>query len=251
MRYGSNNVVTAVALITWNGCVPPDKDERTGNNVWTMGIAYPKTSVEAAELRALCQEAVNADPVFKGVMPAGGSLPFMECDTAKLGPLVNGMERVSAKTYNGMPRVIDANGADIPQMALANQLYPGCKVKLMVHAYTYNKAGNKGVALGLDAIQIIDATAEKLPVMAGPSAADVNAAFGQASGAAPAQAAPPPAAATVAMPPAPPITPNPAILVPPPGPMLTPAGVAAGGTYDNFKAAGWNDEQLRAQGYLA
>lgn len=69
-----------------------------------------------------------------------------------------------------------------------------------------------------------------------------------------AMVAPPPAAAAaapVAMPPAPPITPNPAILAPPPGPMLTPAGVAAGGTYDNFKAAGWNDEQLRAQGYLA
>lgn len=247
MRYGQNNVITAIALITWNGCVPPDKDERTGNPVWTMGVAYPKSSPEAAELRALCQEALNASE-FKGVMPAGGSLPFQECDTAKLGPLVTGMERVSAKTYNGMPQVLDKDGADVPQMALASQLYPGCKVKLMVHAYVYNKAGNKGVALGLDAIQIIDSTAEKLPVMAGPTAADVRAAFGgQAAASTPAAQSTPASAGTTM--PKPPPRPNKEFLQAPN--KLSAAGIAAGGTYEAFIAEGWTDDDLRAQGYLA
>ena len=65
-----------------------------------------------------------------------------------------------------------------------------------------------------------------------------------------AMAQPPAAAPAVAMPPAPPITPNPAILAPP-APTLTPAGIAAGGTYEAFVAAKWSDEQLRAAGYLA
>lgn len=64
----------------------------------------------------------------------------------------------------------------------------------------------------------------------------------------PASVAAPPA--SVAMP-TPPIVPNPAFLAPPPGPTLTAAGIAAGGTYDAFKQAGWNDDQLKASGYLA
>jgi hypothetical protein len=62
-------------------------------------------------------------------------------------------------------------------------------------------------------------------------------------------------AATPSAPPAPnalpkPPTPNAQFLQPPPK-MLTPAGVAAGGTYDDFVKAGWNDQQMKDAGYLA
>jgi hypothetical protein len=63
--------------------------------------------------------------------------------------------------------------------------------------------------------------------------------------------APAPAAPVAPAAPAAPVMPNPAFAQIPAAPQLTPAGVAAGGTYDAFRAQGWQDDQLRAQGYMA
>lgn len=249
MRYKENQVVTAIGVITWNGLVPPDKNEHTGESVWTVGFAFTPGTVEHGEMDIIGKAALEKGKIALKLTDADYS-PYMDCDVAKFGPIVQGMKRISAKTYNGCPRIIDANGADIPMQALGQLLYPGCKVKLMVHAYPFNNK-SKGVNFGLDGVQIIDATAPKLDVGAGIPPAEVGNAFAAAAGSVSTVTVPPAAAPAVAMPPAPPITPNPAILAPPAGPVLTPAGVAAGGTYDAFKAAGWNDDQLRASGYLA
>lgn len=48
----------------------------------------------------------------------------------------------------------------------------------------------------------------------------------------------------------PPALPLPAVPAAPAVPTLTAAGVAAGGTYQAFITGGWNDAQMRAQGYL-
>lgn len=244
MRYGELQVVTAVGLVTWNGLVPPDKNDKTGEAVWTIGFAFTPDTVEHREMDVIGKAALEKGKIALKLVDADYQ-PFLECDVAKFGPLVQGMKRISAKTYNGMPRVVDANGADIPLQVLGQMLYPGCKVKLMVHAYPFNNK-SKGVNFGLDGVQIIDAAAPKLDIGAGVPPAEVGNAFAQAASGAPAPA-PAPAAA---MPPAPPIKPNPAILAPPPPKQLTPAGVAAGGTYEAFVGQGWSDAQMRAQGYL-
>lgn len=76
----------------------------------------------------------------------------------------------------------------------------------------------------------------------------------------PAISAPAPAAPGAPIAPVGPVTPNPAFAqIPAPaaapaapvGPQLTVAGIAAGGSLANFRAQGWQDDQLRAAGYLA
>lgn len=67
----------------------------------------------------------------------------------------------------------------------------------------------------------------------------------------PGSSVPAPAAPAAPIAPAAPVTPNPAFAQIPAAPQLTPAGVAAGGTYEAFKAAGWQDADLRGAGYLA
>lgn len=75
----------------------------------------------------------------------------------------------------------------------------------------------------------------------------------QAAGAPPAPATPaaaptpptsPPYSGYMQAPPAAPPAPAPS------GPQLTPAGVATGHTYEQYRAGGWTDDQLRAAGYL-
>lgn len=250
MRYGELQVITAVGLITWNGLVPPDKNDKTGEPVWNIGFAFTPGTVEHGEMDTIGKAALEKGKIALKLVD-DDYMPFLECDVAKFGPLVQGMKRISAKTYNGMPRVIDKDGADIPMQALGQMLYPGCKVKLMVHAYPFNNK-SKGVNFGLDGVQIIDATAPKLDIGSGVPPAEVGNAFAQAAGgaaSAPAQQAAAPATAM----PKPPIKPNADFIKPPPprGPVLTAEGVAAGGTYDAFIAAGWTDEDLKASGYLA
>jgi hypothetical protein len=96
------------------------------------------------------------------------------------------------------------------------------------------------------------------PAMAPPAAvptvgipAPMAAAPSMSVPAAPAPAtmvAPSPAFLAAAMPSPPALPAAPAV---PAEPALTPAGVTAGGSYANFRAAGWTDVQLRQQGFIA
>lgn len=74
----------------------------------------------------------------------------------------------------------------------------------------------------------------------------------------PTQATPAPAAAPAPTPIPANIPPNPAFLQPPTAPVVPPpqpqrvmTAKAAGGTYEQFIAAGWNDQQMIEQGYMA
>lgn len=86
-----------------------------------------------------------------------------------------------------------------------------------------------------------------------PPAISAPAPVAPAAPIAPAGLVPNPAFAHIPAPgaPAAPIAPPPpAAPAAPVGPQLTPAGVAAGGTYASFIAQGWNDAAMRQNGYL-
>ena len=78
-------------------------------------------------------------------------------------PICSGDEKVAewgaefaGKTYirvstQFQPYVCDRQKVEILDQ---NKVYSGCYARAVVHAYAYNKMGNKGVSLGLDSIQI-------------------------------------------------------------------------------------------------
>jgi len=248
MWHDENHVITGEALLIWDGITRPDTDPATGQVKHSIKIAFPGNAPELAELTELANKAL-ASSEFKGTLPPGGNWPVMPLDTSKQGlEHLTGYQSINAKTTLGAPGVYDTAGVELNSMAYARQLYAGCKVKLMVHAYSFNAKGNKGVAFGLDGIQIVDAQAPKLDVGGGISSSEVGAAFG--GGGTP--STPPPAsappAATPAPPPAAPAPDFPQGPQPPAGPRMT--AKAQGAPYESFLAQGWTDEMLRQHGYL-
>jgi hypothetical protein len=248
------NVVTCEGIVLWDGITQPGTDDKTGATIHSLKIAIPTSAPERAELEALAQRALQADPAFRGQLPPGGEWPLRAIDTSKMGdsaPLMVSREAINANTRLGAPQVFDANGNVLSSMQYARMLYAGAVVKLLVHAYSFNNK-SKGVAFGLDGVQIIDATAPRLGIGGGMSPSQVAAAFGGAPTAmpqaAPAPTMPPPTAAA-------PVQPHPgfvtgAAMAPPPAPVHQMTPLANGATYEQMIAAGWTDALLVQHGMM-
>lgn len=244
MRTDEKHVLTGNAIVLWDGITQPETDPNTGTVKHTIKVALLGQSAERQELEALARECLNASE-FKGALPPGGNWPVAEVDLSKFtapddAARLSGHVTLNAATRNGAPPVYDANGNELSSMAYGRMFYPGAVVRVIVHAFAFNNK-SKGVAFGLDGVQVIDATAPRLSVGGGLSAAAVGAMFGAAPAAqAPAaQAAPAPV-----QPPAPPV---PGFVN---GPAKRMTAKAQGASYDQFVTQGWTDEQMIAQGYL-
>lgn len=252
------NVSTGDGIVLWDGVTQPETKD-TGAIVHSLKIAIVEGSPEKGELEQLANNALAADSVFKGQLPPGGEWPLRAIDVSKLGdsaPLMAGRVAINANTRLGAPLVYDANGQQLQAMQYGQMLYPGAIVKLLVHAYTFNNK-SKGVAFGLDGIQIINATTPKLDVGGGMSASQVSAAFGGA-GAAPSQQPQQhhvAANGAVIMPPSNVVQPNQGFVqnagvIQPPAPQHVMLPAAKGMTYETAIAAGWTDEMLIANGMM-
>lgn len=280
MFHDEKHVITGNVVIAWDGVTRPDANNATGTTAHSLKVVLSNADPTLQELSQIATKCLQ-ESEFKGHLPQGGNWPLIAVDpTAHEGHLP-AHTAFNTKTYLGAPQIVDANGQTLDPMVYGSMLYPGAIVRVLVHAYAFNKAGNKGIAFGLDGVQIVDATAPRLP---GAGGIDVTAAFGGAApvaapayvppaapGMAPAPVAPPayvpsaapgmPAASGApAYTPGPATTAAPPAFVPPAAPdFLTPGGgqapkqmtaKAAGTTYEQFIAAGWTDAQLIEQGYL-
>ena len=247
MNIDEEHVLTCEGVIMWDGITQPEtKDD--GAIAHSLKIAIAGASPERTELEALAQGTLAAHPVFKGVLPPGGEWPVRDIDMTKYAEdvaIMNGRIALNANTRLGAPPVYDVNGQVLSSMQYGQMLYPGATVKMIVHCYGFNNK-SKGVAFGLDGIQIVDTTTPKLSVSGGMAPAAVAAAFAGA-GAAPAHVAANGAAITA---------PAAATTTPPPntgfvanaGKVMLPA--ANGQTYEQLTAAGWTDEQLIQHNYM-
>ena len=255
MNIDNEHVLTCEGVVMWDGITQPDTND-AGAVVHSLKIGIAGTSPERAELEALANRTLAASE-FKGVLPPGGEWPVREIDMAKYADdaaIMTGRIALNANTRLGAPQVFDVNGQVLSSMQYGQMLYPGATVKMLVHCYPFNKK-SKGVAYGLDGIQIIDATTPKLSVSGGMAQAAVAAAFAGGG------AATPPAhvAANGAAVTQPPALANAATTTPPPNTeFVENAGAVAhvmlaaanGQTYEQLTAAGWTDAQLIQHGYM-
>jgi len=109
------------------------------------------------------------------------------------------------------------------------------------------------IVSGPDASAVFGSAPAALPMGAAPLPMHAAAAPAMPAPAMPAPAMPAPAMPAPVAAPALPVVPAPAFLAPPVppapvGPVMLPA--AGGHTYEQYKASGWSDEQLRAAGYM-
>jgi len=238
MYINENTVKTGPVIITWDGITNPEQKDGGGVS-HNLRVAMPENAPEKAELDAIAQKAL-AESKWKGVLPPGANMPFGAPDIEKLGNLVAGHTCFTASTYRGAPPVYDLAGNKLDPIQYNSQLYAGCKVALLVHAFDYDNK-QKGIAFGLDGFQIIDANAPKLDVGAGMKESEVASAFGGGGGEV-MQAAP----ATNTAPPPPPTGNTPP---PPPSAALEPKTYNVGGhpyTEEQLVAAGYTPEQIAA-----
>lgn len=218
------------AVLSWDGLRTPET-RQSGSINYNISFLMLKTAPEYAELDAIAK-AQLASGQFKGVLPPGGHMPLeLIADPAKYGAQYNNHLVIKAGTSRGVPTICDNNLQSLQPMVFGPMLYPGCIINVLVDSWDYNTI-NKGVAFGLQGIQIVDSTAPVLPVAAGMSPDDVTKAFG---GQAPATAAVP--AAPGSGPPA-----------PPDNHIMLPA--AGTHTYQEYIDGGWNDEKLVTAGFM-
>lgn len=277
--HDDKHVITGEGIILWDGITRPENND-DGSVSHSIKIAIVENSAEKQEIEQLAYNTLQASE-FKGQFPPGGNWPVMAVDVQKLGadaaPLMQGRVAINAKTRNGAPQVFDTNGNSLNAMQYGQMLYLGAIVRLLVHCYAFNNRA-KGLALGLDGIQIVDATAPRLAVGGGLSESEVATAFG-AGGQQPAPQAMPPGAGAGGQQPAPapspggpPVQPahdivngapgavpggDPSTMAP--GTPAPPASAAptyqmtpkAGGiTREQFHAQGWTDDLMIQHGYM-
>lgn len=184
--HDEDHVLTCVGVIVWDGITEPDpvKDAQgaivPGKFSHNLRIAIPDDSPEIAELQKLVKQAL-ANSKVQGVSTSSpGNNPISEIDLDKF-PELPGHVAFSASTRQGAPAVFNASGKELESMQYGKMMYPGAKVKLLVHAYPYNNK-QKGINFGLDGIQVIDGnptTAPRLSIgSAGLAKSVVAAAFG-------------------------------------------------------------------------
>lgn len=240
MYINETTVKTGPVIITWDGITSPEQKE-SGGVSHNLRVAMPDNAPEMAELQALAQKAL-VESKWKGVLPAGANMPFGAPDIEKLGNLVAGHTCFTASTYRGAPPVYDVAGNKLDPIQYNSQLFAGCKVALLVHAFDYDNK-QKGIAFGLDGFQIIDANAPKLDVGAGMKESEVANAFGGGGGEAMQTQT---TTAATNTPPPPPANNTPP---PPPSAALEPKTYNVGGhTYTEAQLveAGYTPEQIAA-----
>jgi hypothetical protein len=219
MWIDKDHVVTEDVIVIWDGMTKPSTSESNGAIVHNVKVATKEGSVTHQELQKLADDALAASK-WKGVKPPKFQDPINAVDLTKI-PELPGYVCFSANTQLGAPPVMNANNQEMPPLSYARSFYAGSVIRVLVHAYDYDNK-NKGVAFGLDGIQIINDKAPALSIGAGMSKAEVSNAF--AGGAA---------------------APAPGIQG---GKRSTKPGCPY--TYESLMQAGWSEQQMIDAGHL-
>ena len=204
-------------------------------------ILFPPTDSQVAQIQALQDEASrNGAP--SGLSPGAG-LCFQPYDTKYQGkdyydPKFSGWFALSATAVEtDKPAVVDMNRNPVID---PSKVYAGC-VAYVSLGISYYAKGKTGVGGWLNGVMVTD----ELPPM---GRLDNKPTVDQMFATAGAGGATPPAATPPAV--APPPAPSPAAPPAAPAPVRQMTALAAGATYDQFIAQGWDDAGLIQSGYM-
>lgn len=148
-------IISPTFRASFPALVEPRKMEGSvGEPKYSVVALWPKTC-DLNPIKLLIREAAIAKwgktPDGKPKMPANAK-----------NPLRDGGEREESypefkdcifATLSTTRRVGIVNADNPPIPIVADEVYAGCYCRASISAYAYDKAGNKGVALSLDALQ--------------------------------------------------------------------------------------------------
>lgn len=146
----TDSIITPEFRVSFPNVFKPGKALQEGAEPkYNVTMLFPKgadlSALKAAVTKAIT-EKWGAD---KAKWPKGMRSPFRDQGEKEFEGYVEGAIFVNA-TSSHRPGLVDRNLQPILDSA---DFYPGCYARADVSAFAYDKAGNKGVAFGLNNIQ--------------------------------------------------------------------------------------------------
>ena len=234
-------VVTSEVIMAFENITKPDDKGR-----YSVKFLLKKSDTAGVqELTNLLSAKATAEQVFF-------TNPFTPGSQWHDGDVYRNKSGIEVQAYKGYwvlnakttfpVGVIDINGQPMDLNFQKDKFYSGAGIRVCVDAYKYDNSGNKGVTLGLQGIQVVNADKTQRPQIAESSGGGMNTqalanAFGVSSPA-PAANAPAPSAPA----------PQSDFLAPPPVKKLVQTGAHS---IESLRAAGWTDEGMVSAGHAA
>lgn len=152
----SKNTLTGKVRFSYVNVFKPKASEEGGKEKYSVCIMVPKKDkVTVAKIRAAVDEAVEYGKKnsWDGKVPKNLKLPLRDGDEEREDqPEFEGMYFLNASTLM-KPGVIDADKDEIMQ---ASEFYSGCWGRALIHFYSFDMKGNRGVGVGLAAVQKLE-----------------------------------------------------------------------------------------------
>ena len=146
-------VTTPTFRVSWPNLFKPRMNELNNKEEFSVQALFEK-GADLAKLKAAAAAAVKKK--WGDKPPANLKSPFRDQgEKVKDGKLVDGHTAgaifMTFKSSN-RPTVVDQNLQEILEPA---KMYAGAYARASVAAYAYDQKGNKGVALGLNHVQLV------------------------------------------------------------------------------------------------
>lgn len=147
MANDRKNIMTPEFILSFPSLFEPR--EYQGKSSYQCTMVFPK-GTDITALKQAAKECLDAK------FPNGcknPNNPFGRGDDKadEWGEIFEGAIYVRAQTQFA-PKVVDQNRVEILD---ADKVYAGCRCRAIVAPYAYDKAGNRGVAFSLEAVQFL------------------------------------------------------------------------------------------------
>ena len=173
-QFDEKHVKINGCFLVWDGITRPDKNQ-DGSPKYSLKVVVPPNSPDMQLYSQLATQALQ-ESKWKGVLPAGARMPIGQAQPTEFNGMFNGFAVLNCNSQR-LPDVYDEGGQLLEPMQYGQLLYGGQQVDVLVHCYEYDKAGNKGIATGLDGFSIIvSANAQRQQF--GNAGIDTSGAFG-------------------------------------------------------------------------
>ena len=128
----------------------PDTSENGGNK-YAITMLFPE-GTDLSALRKLAEAAVVEKWPNKETRPKDIRSPFRDGNEVTWDGFAGNIFLRAASKYQ--PGVVDAQ---VHRVIDPGKVFGGCWAKAQVHAYAYDQVGNRGVAFGLNNLQLVPA----------------------------------------------------------------------------------------------
>lgn len=152
----STKVVTGTVRLSYLNVFKPKAASEGSDPKYSACLLIPKedkNTINKIRKAIEAEKRAGASEKWKGKVPANLKLPLRDGDEERADehPEYEGMYFLNANS-NNKPILLDRNREEILDQS---EMYSGCWGRASVNLYPYDVNGNRGIAVGLNAIQKI------------------------------------------------------------------------------------------------